>query len=252
VSTGAEDMASWVTQADDQDYVRYDSVGLGNGVEAIRLTVRSQKASHLEMAFGSVSAATVATLDLPDTGGAWQTVTIPLPQTFADTQNVVFRFRSNGSDTSNLVDLDSFRFLPVGYKYTLDRTTWTATASLNSAKAGAAFDNDKTTRWNASYQNGTEWYDLDTGSVQQFNRILLDNPTKSPNDFPRGYEVSVSTDGVTYSAPVATGVGTVSATTITFPTQTARYIRIRQTGTAPANYWSIDELYVYNDPAPTS
>ncbi|GIF01483.1 hypothetical protein Ari01nite_89470 [Paractinoplanes rishiriensis] len=248
VSTASEDPTSWVTQTDDQDYVRYDSVGFGNGVAAIALTVRSQKASHLELALGSVSAATVATLDLPDTAGAWQTVTIPLPLTLKDTQNVVFRFRANGSDTTGLVDFDSFRFRPVGYKYTLDRTTWTATASANSARAAAAFDNDKSSRWNSSYQAGTEWYLLDTGSVQQVNRIVFDNSTRSKNDYPRGYEVTVSTDGTTFSEPVATGVGTVDVTTITFPVQTGRYIKIRQTGNAPANYWSIDELYAYNDP----
>ncbi|MFC7535338.1 discoidin domain-containing protein [Actinoplanes sp. GCM10030250] len=252
VTTASDGPVIWVTGTDDQDYVRYDSVGFGGGVAAIRLDVRSSKASHLEMALGSVSAPTVATLDIPDTGGAWQAVTISLPQALADTQNVVFRFRANGSDTSELVDLDSFRFLPVGYKYTLDRTTWTATASANSTRTTAAFDNDKSSRWNSSYQNGTEWFLLDTGTVQRFNRIVLDNSVRSPNDYPRGYEVTVSTDGTTYTAPIAAGTGAASTTTITVPAQTARYIRIRQTGTAPANYWSIDELHVYSDPDPTA
>ncbi|MEU2202596.1 discoidin domain-containing protein [Isoptericola sp. NPDC019482] len=247
VQTATSDGTSYVTETDDQDYVRYDSVGFGDGAQALDLRVRTTKASHLELALGSVSGNAIAEIPVPDTGGAWDTVRFTLPEPVGDTQNLVLRFRSNDGDSSDLMDLDRITFLPVGFDSMLDRTAWTATASRNSAAAGAAFDNDGTTRWNSSYQTGSEWYLLDLGSVQTFDRIVLDDSTKSPEDYPRGYAVSVSTDGTTFGEPVATGTGSSGETVIELPPQEARYIRISQTGAEPTKYWSIEELYVYDD-----
>ncbi len=39
----------------------------------------------------------------------------------------------------------------------------------------------------------------------------------STSDYARGYQVSLSTDGTTWSAPVATGTGTAALVTATFP-----------------------------------
>ena len=57
--------------------------------------------------------------------------------------------------------------------------------------------------------------------------------------------VDITKDGVTWSAPVAKGVGQLGITTVAFPAQTARYLRIAQTGTDPMYYWSIYGLDVY-------
>jgi beta-glucosidase len=56
--------------------------------------------------------------------------------------------------------------------------------------------------------------------------------------------VTLSADDVTYTAPVAIGAGAGAIVTITFPTQSARYVKITQTGSA-TSWWSIDELNVY-------
>jgi putative cell wall-binding protein len=253
VTAATEGTTGYITGVDDQDYSRYDGVGFdAGGAEAIRLTVRSTKASTIEFATGSVSGATLADLPIPNTEGEWQTITIDLPQKVTGTQNVVFRYRSVAGDSSQLMDLDSVTFLRVGYKTTLDRSVWKATASINGTNAGAAFDDNPSTRWNSQYQVPGDQYVLDTGSVQSFDRIVLDGSAKSANDYPRAYSVSVSEDGTDYGQPVATGVGTPSVTTIRFARQDARYIKIVQTGSAPANYWSIEELNVYNDPADVS
>jgi len=49
--------------------------------------------------------------------------------------------------------------------------------------------------------------------------------------------------------PVATGnnsgVSYSDGTVITFPTQSARYIRVVQTGSNSTYWWSIGEFYVY-------
>ncbi|MEI8281096.1 MAG: hypothetical protein WCG75_01705, partial [Armatimonadota bacterium] len=64
-------------------------------------------------------------------------------------------------------------------------------------------------------------------------------------DSPQGYEVRVSDDGVRWSNVIASGRGELGITTITFPMQHARWIRITQTGTSSLYHWSIDEFGVY-------
>jgi mono/diheme cytochrome c family protein len=64
--------------------------------------------------------------------------------------------------------------------------------------------------------------------------------------FPRGYAVQVSTDGKTWSKPVATGKGEGVRTTIAFAPTRAKFIRISQTDApADAPAWSIKNLRVY-------
>jgi mono/diheme cytochrome c family protein len=68
--------------------------------------------------------------------------------------------------------------------------------------------------------------------------------------YPRGYSVQVSTDGRTWSKPVAQGKGDGPHTTITFAPTRARFVRITQTDTvADAPAWSIRDLRIYEAPA---
>ena len=67
--------------------------------------------------------------------------------------------------------------------------------------------------------------------------------------FPREYQVRVSSDGTTWSAPVAEGHGVPGTTVITFAPVSARFVRITQTATvnaAPA--WSMRQLRIYQAP----
>jgi putative membrane-bound dehydrogenase-like protein len=64
--------------------------------------------------------------------------------------------------------------------------------------------------------------------------------------FPRAYTVQVSSDGSSWSAPVAQGQGVGTTTVITFAPVSAKFVRITQTATpddAPA--WSIQKFRVY-------
>ena len=67
--------------------------------------------------------------------------------------------------------------------------------------------------------------------------------------FPRDYQVQVSADGNTWSAPVAEGQGAPGTTVITFAPVSAKFVRITQTATvndAPA--WSMRLLRLYRAP----
>jgi len=125
----------------------------------------------------------------------------------------------------------------------LNRTFWVASSSTSGSDSpGNALDGNLTTRWSTggSQVNG-QWFQVDMGTVNVFNKLIL-NAINSANDYPRGYQVTVSNDGINWSSSVVTGAGSSSITSITFTTQVARYIRITQTGSAPGTYWSIDEF----------
>lgn len=116
-----------------------------------------------------------------------------------------------------------------------------ATASRNSGNAELAIDNNLSTRWTTTQpQTPGQYFVLDLGEVRTINQVLLDS-SNSPNDDPAGYSLAVSTNGRSYSL-VASGAGTGGITSINFPSQSARFIRITQTGAKQRNWWSIHEL----------
>jgi alpha-L-rhamnosidase len=142
----------------------------------------------------------------------------------------------------------------------LEKRSWTATASVPDglfsfsgrklmidASAANALDADAWTGWRdttTTNQYAGQWFQVDMKQPQSFDKIVLDN-TWALWDSPNQYAVTVSNDGTTWSEPIATGAGKLGITTITFRLQTARYLRITQTGTNPGYRWSIYELDVY-------
>jgi hypothetical protein len=79
-------------------------------------------------------------------------------------------------------------------------------------------------------------------------------PTSSPQSggfsatggHPRGYQVQVSMDGTTWSAPVAEGKGTGRSTVISFAPVQAKFVRITQTASVEnVPPWAVMLLRVY-------
>jgi mono/diheme cytochrome c family protein len=67
--------------------------------------------------------------------------------------------------------------------------------------------------------------------------------------FPRAYQVQVSTDGNTWSQPIAEGQGAPGTTVISFAPVNARFVRITQTATVTdAPQWSMRLLRLYETP----
>ncbi|MBP1962938.1 discoidin domain-containing protein [Paenibacillus aceris] len=123
----------------------------------------------------------------------------------------------------------------------LDRTGWEATSS--SGKPQGAIDGNMYSRWDTGVaQAPGQFYQVDMKTAYTINRILL-RCEGSPNDYPRKYEVYVSTDGNHWSQAVASGTGS-SVLDIRFSPQFARFIKIVQTMKA-GNYWSIHDLQIY-------
>jgi mono/diheme cytochrome c family protein len=76
-------------------------------------------------------------------------------------------------------------------------------------------------------------------------------PPGAPNSgFPRGYAVTLSMDGKTWTKPVAAGKGAGARTIITFAPTRAKFVRITQTEAVDGGPpWSITSLRVYERPA---
>jgi hypothetical protein len=127
----------------------------------------------------------------------------------------------------------------------LDRSGWLASASSTESGGSPSYaiDGNVSTRWSTgASQSDGQWFEVDMIGTNTFYELSLD-AAGSSNDYPRGYQVNVSNDGSNWGSPVATGSGTSALTLITFPSQTARYIRVTQTGNNSL-WWSVHEFNV--------
>ena len=146
----------------------------------------------------------------------------------------------------------------------LDRSGWRLTASHGEATAPNVLqvDADPPVRWeSAAPQTPGMWFQVELPEVTRISEIIMETTVPIPGRFggggrgrgampmvpPAAYSVQVSTDGSTWSAPVAQGAGQNPKTTIAFEPVAAKYVRITQTGT-PANPnagWAIQRLTIF-------
>ena len=126
----------------------------------------------------------------------------------------------------------------------LDRSNWVMYSSNNSRDAHKAVDNNDGSRWTTRQrQRDGQYFEIDLQSTESFSRIVLDS-SASASDYPRGYRVRVSNNGNNWNT-VASGNGNNAVTMLDFFQQSARYIRIEQTGTSDKYWWSIHEVSIY-------
>lgn len=129
----------------------------------------------------------------------------------------------------------------------VSRSGWIATASVagTSSPVLNALDSNLSTRWSTGVaQVDGQWFQLDLGTLRSFRQIVLDAGS-STNDYPRGYQIYVSSDGVNWGSFVAAGAGFSTISTIYVPPQSTRYLRIVQTGSTGGTWWSIHEVNLF-------
>lgn len=126
-------------------------------------------------------------------------------------------------------------------------SNWSVSAAFSREDNPPSFavDGLPSTRWsNGAAQGPSESFDVAFGGWVTLSQIVLDS-AGSPDDYPRGYEVLASKDGVNFTKVLAADA--VSATpegdvvTIDFAPTPLLAIRIRTT-VATGNWWSIHEL----------
>lgn len=130
----------------------------------------------------------------------------------------------------------------------LARDGWSATASNESPWPNDALDHILDGDTGSRYSSGTSQYDgmwiqVDMAQPQTFSKIELDSGS-STDDYARSADVYASSDAITWTK-VATITGSGQPVqTASFPDQTARYLKVVNTGSA-GNWWSITEFNVY-------
>ena len=98
------------------------------------------------------------------------------------------------------------------------------------------------------------WFQIELPAPVTLTELQFSSSRTGDDDggwtFPRRYQVQVSTDGTTWSAPVAEGEGGPGTTVITFPPVSAKFVRITQTAAVEnAPPWSMRHLRLYEAPA---
>jgi glucosylceramidase len=121
---------------------------------------------------------------------------------------------------------------------------WTATASPGAGTAAGAVDGDASTR----YTTGTgqapgQYLQADFGRAIPARQVVFDTGT-STGDYPRGYAVTTSTDGVTWHTAVASAAGTGQFTTVPLSGAPVRYVRITLTASS-GSWFSVADVRAY-------
>jgi mono/diheme cytochrome c family protein len=126
-----------------------------------------------------------------------------------------------------------------------NRGEWKATANYNSDKAPLALDGDIHTRYDTGVsQVPGMWFQIELPKPTYIAGLRLD-AASSTEDYPRGYKVDLSNDGVTWKSAIADRPSPRPLTDIFFPPAEGKFIRVTQTGSVNGLYWSIHELNIY-------
>ena len=131
-----------------------------------------------------------------------------------------------------------------------NRAAWKLTASHNPDSLRNAVDGNPETRFDTRKpQVPGMWLQVELPDLTPITGLVLD-AGKSGGDFPRGYTVEVSGDGVNWGVPVAKGEGRGALTEIGFKPARARFVRVTQTGESKGSFWSVHELEILAVPPP--
>jgi glucosylceramidase len=112
--------------------------------------------------------------------------------------------------------------------------------------AANAVDGDASTR----YSTGTgqvpgQYLQVDFGRPIDASQVVFDTGA-STGDYPRGYTVTTSTDGVNWTT-AASGQGTGQFTTVTLTGAPVRYVRMTLTAST-GSWWSVADFRAYTSP----
>lgn len=135
--------------------------------------------------------------------------------------------------------------LRAGYPQPLpDAKGWKLTSSTEK-DLSKAVDGDPATRWTTgAFQAPGQWFQIELPAETEIAGIVFDT-ARSRNDYPRGYKVELSNDGIKWTSAGLQGNANSALTELMLAKPAkAKFIRTTQTGSAKGNYWSIHEVQV--------
>ena len=110
--------------------------------------------------------------------------------------------------------------------------------------AANAADGDASTRYSTGTgQAAGQYLQVDFGRAIPARQVVFDTGV-STGDYPRGYTVTTSTDGVNWSTVVASAAGTGQFTTVPLTGAPVRYVRITLT-VASGSWFSVADVRAY-------
>ncbi|MGW6281237.1 choice-of-anchor D domain-containing protein [Kribbella sp. NPDC055071] len=127
----------------------------------------------------------------------------------------------------------------------------TASSQVNSTQAATtATDGNANTYWESANNAFPQWLQVDLGSARSIGKVTLKLPPSSAwGTRTQTLSVQTSTDGSSFSTPVASATYTFTSPTnvvnITVPTTTARYVRVNITGNSGWPAGQVSEFEVY-------
>lgn len=129
---------------------------------------------------------------------------------------------------------------------------WTATANpagptdpcCTGDVAANAVDGDASTRYSTGVgQAPGQYLQVDFGKAIDARQVVFDTGV-STGDYPRGYTIATSTDGVNWTTAVAAGQGTGQFTTADLSGAPVRYVRMTLTASG-GSWWSVADVRAY-------
>jgi glucosylceramidase len=134
----------------------------------------------------------------------------------------------------------------------LDPSGWAASANPSGPTdpccqgdvARNAVDDDATTRYStgAGQQPG-QYLQVDFGRPERVRKLVFDTGVNL-GDYPRGYTVTVSSNGSIWSSPVASGAGSGQLTAVRLSGAPVRYVRMTLNA-ASGSWWSVADVRAY-------
>jgi hypothetical protein len=128
-----------------------------------------------------------------------------------------------------------------------NRSGWVAVSNApysSTHQPANALDGNMSTRFATNEpQKPGLFFQVDMKAPETFDEVAMYSPS-APTDYARGYLVEVSSNGSSW-VPVASCTGTGTPEVVSFPAQTAQYIRVTLTTAESPYWWSVDEFDVY-------
>lgn len=115
-----------------------------------------------------------------------------------------------------------------------------ASSTVAPNAAAEAFDGDIGSRWESQYAD-PQWIYVDLGAVRSVDTVAL----RWEDAYGKAYRIQVSTDATTWSDVYSTITGTGGYDLVTFPSTSARYVRMYGTKRGTPWGYSLREFGVY-------
>lgn len=240
---------SYIGYLDEGDWVKYGTVDFEGGASAVSIRVAVDPAyagRQIQLRLDSPSGPLAGALRVASTGGWYTFATQTTSIAGASGTRDLYLVFSGGNGVGN-IDWLQFAGSSSQASGELSPAGWTASASASYSPASRAIDRQEDSKWQngRSQASSNDHLQVDLGSPASFTRIALDH-APNVNDYPVAYEVSISSDGRTWTR-IASGSGTPGSTSIVLASRvTARHVRVTETGSSGAYWFTVNELRLFD------